>query len=116
MKHISEFLTAQKIELGWGNQMISTNTGISLSNISKHMNGGRTVSDTDLKQYSKCFKFDYENIKKTYSLTKIEICKDGTMAEVLKIGTGVLAAAGASILAYKGVETLIDKNCKHVSK
>lgn len=116
MKHISEYLVKHKNDLSWGNQKISTMTGISITNISKHLTGARTISDSDLRQYSKCFNFNFEEIKNNYSLVKIEVCKDGTLAEIIKMGTGILVGAGASVLAYKGVEKLIDNNCKHLSK
>jgi hypothetical protein len=54
----------------------------------------------------------HNDIKRLYTTAKVEVCKNGTFAKILKVGVGL----GAGFLAFKGVEKIIDENCKHVSK
>ena len=111
-EHIGFFLKTRLSDLNMNRQDLVYNTGISETNISKHFSGARDISDNDLIKYAKSLKFDYQDIKATYNIAKIEVCKDGTLAKILKIGAGL----GAGFLAFKGVEKIIDENCRHISK
>ena len=109
------FLQEQRTILKLSNTCISISTRIHRDNVSKQLNGKQTITDTSLYEYSKVLKFDFNEIKNKYSLFAVETCKDGTLAEILKITAGVIAGAGVSYAAYKVTENLIDKNCKKIS-
>jgi len=111
MKHISELLKAKKTEFGWGNTKIYQETRIHESTISKHLNGSRAVSLSDLQQYCKCFGLDFENIKSIYSLEAIDICKKGTIKTIL----ASVAAIGMGTATYIGVKSVIDDKCKQIN-
>jgi len=111
-EHIGNFLKTRLNDLKMNRQDLVYSTGISETNISKHFNGARDISNKDLVKYAKSLKFDYQDMKDTYNIAKIEVCKDGTLANILKIGAGL----GIGFLAFKGVEKIIDENCKHISK
>lgn len=109
------FLQERRTILKLTNTDISVMTGIHKDNVSKQLNGKQIVTDDSLLEYSKVFKFNFHEIKSKYSLFAVEICKDGTLKEVLKITTGIIAGAGASILAYNITQNFINKNCKKIN-
>lgn len=112
MEHISKLLTTKKAELGWSNTKIRTKTNINETTISKHLNGTRKVSLTDLKQYCKCFGLNFEDTKNNYSLNETDICKKGTLKTIIASVAGI----GVGALTYAGVKNIIDTNCKQSSK
>jgi plasmid maintenance system antidote protein VapI len=111
-EHIGKFLKDELTKSMLTRQDLIVNTGIESTTMSKHFNGGRDISDNDLMKYAKALKFDFEDIKNIYNTAKIEVCKDGTFAKILKIGAGL----GAGFLVFKGVEKIIDDNCKKIPK
>lgn len=111
MEHISTLLKTKQAQNNWSNRYISTKTHIEESTVSKHLNGKRTVSEVDLNQYCKCFGLNFEDIKKKYVLTEIEICKKGTLKEIIATVAGVAGAAFAGTVAYNGAKKIIEDNC-----
>ena len=111
MEHISELLKTKKTEFGWGNTKIYQETRIDETTISKHLNGKRPVSISDLQQYCKCFGLDFEDIKSKYSLEAIDICKKGTIKTIL----ASIAAIGVGTATYIGVKNVIDNKCKQIN-
>lgn len=112
MEHISALLATTKTELGWSYGKISNMTHIHKTTVSKHFNGKRKVSLSDLRQYCKCFGSDFEEIKTKYSLDEIDICKKGTLKTIIASVAGI----GVGALVYAGVKNIIDTNCKQISK
>jgi plasmid maintenance system antidote protein VapI len=108
-EHVGIFLKNELLNSMLTRQDLIANTGIESTTMSKHFNGARDISDNDLIKYSKALKFNYDDIKNMYNITKIEVCKDGTFAQILKIGVGL----GAGFLAFKGIEKIIGENCNH---
>jgi len=108
MKHISTLLTSKKAEFDWSNTKIHYMTNINETTISKHLNGTRKVSLTNLKAYCDCFRLDFDETRKQYLLDEIDICKKGTLKTIIASVAGI----GAGALVYKGVKNIIDVNCK----
>jgi hypothetical protein len=102
-QHISTLLKTTKADFGWSYTKIRQTTHINETTMSKHFNGTRPVSLPDLRQYCKCFGFNFEEIQSKYLLDAIDICKKGTLKKIIASVAGV--ATGA--IVYK----VIDDNC-----
>lgn len=110
MEYISTLLQNEKNRNNYSNIDISYGTNINTSTISKHMNGARNVSQSDLNQYCKFFQLSFNSIVKEYSLDKHDICKQGTLKTIL----ATMAGVGAGAVVYHTVKTMINDNCRKI--